>query len=140
MLRYFNIFRTQHVGCLLRSTSRAKNPVIALASKKFVIEKRNPKLGGTDSFTNGAKPTHGKPIRKKIRNLKRTAKITCKGGVVRKSRCICSPNKRRIKLSHPANHYVCTPAIPRKLMQKTKQQKSSSRKFSNRVKLGTINR
>ncbi len=76
----FTITKSERVACALRSKSKPGNPVIALASKQFVVVKRNLNLGGKGGLTAAPRSTQrSKFMRTKhnskksaIRNLRRT--------------------------------------------------------------------
>lgn len=57
-VRKIHIAQTTQLACALRSTSMSGNPVVALASKNYVVVKRNPDTRGPDQVTTAPRPTH----------------------------------------------------------------------------------
>jgi len=79
----FQIAKSEQIACALRSTSLANNAVVALASKKFQLVKRNPKLGGPKNL---AGQSNAEQKAKKLKRLKdRAAKVKKRRQEARKS-------------------------------------------------------
>jgi hypothetical protein len=58
VLKTVHIDRTTQLACAIRSTSMSGNPVVALASKQYLVVQRNPDIKGPITLTAPSRPTH----------------------------------------------------------------------------------
>ena len=72
LLKTVYIDKTTQLACAVRSTSMAGNPVVALASKQYVVIERNPDVKGPGDLTAPPRTTH-KPVAKPTRVIVKRA-------------------------------------------------------------------